>query len=180
MANSINMCSDFQRNWRSDHNPLSAEITTGGAIELYNPYINTVSRDLWYCTSVDDLAPNQSLQWTQILTGLVNVADNYPVLIPGTLLNAAYTIILKAKYSGTITSFVASCTSLVTAGNYTIKINNTSVTGLTSITNTVAVTETNATANNTFVVGDSISITFSGSLTLLTFQGQLSITRKLV
>lgn len=106
-----------------------------------------------------------------------SMAEEDQLTIPGTLLNATYFLIQKAKHAGTITSFVASCASLLTAGTYTIRINGVAVTGLTNVTNTITSTETNATAANTFVAGDVITISFTGSLTLLNFQGQLSTTR---
>lgn len=177
MANPISQSTDFTRNWRGDHNPLPTETTVSGNVEIYNPYINTESNEVWLCTSVDPLTPNQNLTWKKMMTGSTVFPEEDQITIAGTLLNSTYYLVQKAKHTAVITSFVASCASLLTAGTYTIRINGVAVTGLTGVANTVSSTETNATANNTFGPGDVVTITFAGSLTLLNFQGQLSTTR---
>jgi hypothetical protein len=91
--------------------------------------------------------------------------------------NNVYNIVLYAPFAGTISAFTQSATSLGTAGTYTIKVNSTSVTGLTTVVNTTAITRTVATAANTFVVGDAISITFASTVTLTNFCYQLEYTR---
>lgn len=159
------------RRWLFDHIPTASEPTEGAAIEQYDQAILITNGDIYLCT---DATPN-ALIWVK--SGIAAFADEDQFIIPGTLLNAPYFLIQKVKYAGIINSFTASCTSLLTAGTYTVKINGTNVTGLTTVTNTVSSTETNATANNIFVVGDIITITFANSLTLLNFQGQLSTTR---
>lgn len=91
--------------------------------------------------------------------------------------NNVYNIVLYAPFAGTITAFTQSATSLGTAGTYTIKVNSTSVTGLTTVTNTTAITRTAASAANTFVIGDAISITFASTVSLTNFCYQLEYTR---
>lgn len=118
---------------------------------------------------------NTATNWNNF-GGTATVADQECFEID-LVTNNVYNIILKAKFAGTITSFAQSSTSLGTAGNYTIKINSTAVTGLSAITNTTAITDTSATALNTFVIGDAISVTFASTVALTNFCGQLSFTR---
>lgn len=103
--------------------------------------------------------------------------DHIPFHLLGTLLNQKYVIIPKAKYAGTINTLVQSTTSLGTAGNFTVKIGSTSVTGLAAITNATSSTETTATAANVFAIGDEVSITFASTIALVDFFGQLSVMR---
>lgn len=100
----------------------------------------------------------------------------YPVYIIGTVGNSTYSYFLKMKKAGTITGFVQAAGSLITAGTYTININGTPVSGLTSVANTTAITETLATGANTYAAGSTISVTIAGTLTLINFWGQLSVT----
>lgn len=115
----------------------------------------------------------------KIIAGSFTIADSMGTLIGGTLLNSSYFVIQKAKFAGTITSFVAKTGTIGTAGTYTISINGTPVTGLNAVANTTGSVETNATAANTFAINDVIEITFASTIANSNFEGQLSFTRTL-
>lgn len=85
---------------------------------------------------------------------------------------------VSAPCNGTIINVTQTAQSFLTAGNYTIAINGVNVTGLVSITNSTGVVTTAATANNTFVIGDPITITFASSLTGVFWEGTLRYTKQ--
>ena len=97
-----------------------------------------------------------------------------------TLVNdVEYPLILKAKHAGTITSLVEYAISAGVAGTYTVKVNTTGVTGLEAIANATALTETNATAANTFAIGDRVVFIPTGTTAVVGMTVQLSYTRVL-
>lgn len=64
----ISLSGDWVRNWISDHDPSTSEITNGGSIELYNPLFNTVNGKVFICTYIDSDNPNLNLEWKQLGT----------------------------------------------------------------------------------------------------------------
>lgn len=153
---------------------LAIVATTGSYVDLSNkPAFGTAATmdaNVFATIAQGTLAEN-SIQKNTVFE------EEIPITLGGTLINATYYLVQKAKHAGTITGFIASCASLVTPGSYTIRINNTAVVGLSGITNTTISTEIAAISANTFEVGDTVTITFAGSLTLVNFQGQLSTVR---
>lgn len=118
---------------------------------------------------------NTTTNWNHF-GGSVVVADVMSFNLQA-VTNDPYNIVVVAKFAGTITGFAQSAKSLGTAGTYTIKINSTTVTGLSAIANTTAITDTAATALNTFAIGDAISVTFASTVSAVNWCGQLSYTR---
>ena len=83
----------------------------------------------------------------------------------GAIVNQAYDISVRMSYGGTITGITTKSTTTAVAGTYTVAISGTSVTGLTTVANGASGVRTNtaATAANTFVTGDYITITLAGA-----------------
>lgn len=82
--------------------------------------------------------------------------------------NKDYILILHANVAGTINSLVHKTVSgTLTAA---IKINGVAVTGLSAVSVTSSKTTTNATAANTFAIGDTITLTVSSGSSPLDFQ----------
>lgn len=109
-------------------------------------------------------------------TAIVNEVINFD--FTGAIVNQAYDISVRMPFAGTILGLTSKVTSFGTAGNYTVAISGTNVTGLAGITNTTARTNTAATALNTFVAGDFITITMAGTVTVVDFFGSLEYTRQ--
>lgn len=83
----------------------------------------------------------------------------------GTIVNQAYDISVRMPFGGTIMGVTTKSTTTAVAGTYTVAISGTSVTGLTTVANGASGVRTNtpATAANTFVAGDYITITLAGA-----------------
>jgi len=89
----------------------------------------------------------------------------------------AYPLLLESESNGTITGITICASSAAVAGTFIVAINGTAVTGLNAVaTGTTTPLNYTATANNTYQVGDIITITFSGSTTLLDVTASLKIT----
>ncbi len=86
--------------------------------------------------------------------------------------NITVALVPYAGCSGTILGLGEKAASLTTAGTLSIDINGTPVTGLTAVVPSTAGSYTAATAANTFVRGDVISVTYTGTL-LITYHSLL-------
>ncbi len=119
------------------------------------------------------------------LTGPVTSSGNATTLItsipfsaPSTVAvgNATVYLVAKSAFAGTINTLLAAQT---TSGTITaaIKINGTNVTGLSAVAVTSTPADTNATAANTFAIGDIITLVTSSASTDLGLSFNLKITR---
>ncbi len=83
----------------------------------------------------------------------------------GTVVNQAYEISVYMPFPGTILGIATKSTTTAVAGTYTVAISGVSVTGLTTVANGASGirTYTAASAANTFVRGDYITITLAGA-----------------
>lgn len=83
----------------------------------------------------------------------------------GTIVNQAYEISVYMPFAGTILGIATKSTTTAVAGTYTVAISGVSVTGLTTVANGASGvrTYTAASAANTFVRGDYITITLAGA-----------------
>lgn len=90
--------------------------------------------------------------------------------------NQTYLLVAKTAFAGTINTLLAAQT---TSGTITvaIKINGTNVTGLSAVSVTSTPADTNATAANTFSVGDIITLVTSSASSDLGFGFNLKYTR---
>ena len=105
------------------------------------------------------------------------VTEDIPFYVYGAVSNQKYRLVLKTSTGGTIVSFKQLSESQVTPGTYTVKINSTDVSGLAGIANSTSLTETVATGNNTYATGDEISVTLSGTASMVGFYGTLKVLR---
>ena len=105
-------------------------------------------------------------QW-QVFGGTAVVVEQTTVAIVATLVNDKVYDIAVPNFGGTITGLTLRNTSVGTAGTYTAKINSTNITGLAAIANSATRTLTAATAANTFVSGDVISYTPTGTTSVV-------------
>ena len=150
-----------------------------GSLEFFNSLGNLDTT----MTHIHNYAPTDNWAVLDTAANVVTAVStrhdtvDVPVNIIGTILNQKYVIIPKATFNGRIQHLIQEATSLGTAGNYTVKINSTDVTGLATKTNTTAVTDSKATGAYDFVVGDEISITFASTVALVDFFGSMLITR---
>lgn len=114
-----------------------------------------------------------------VVTNEIRVTDSDIVKLNviGTLANQTYNFLVSAPFAGRVLALSQSANSLVTAGNYTVKINGTNVTGLAAITNATSKTTTPATGAYDFAVGDTISVTFASTSALIDWFGELLITK---
>jgi hypothetical protein len=98
------------------------------------------------------------------------------VSIPSTVSNVTVVLMSKAPFAGTINAFNGAATS---AGTLTVavKINGTNVTGLSAISVSSTPADTNASAANTFAVGDRITLVISSASSAADFEGTLKYTR---
>jgi len=103
-------------------------------------------------------------QW-QVFGGTAVVPEVINGGEAGTIVNQAYDISVRMPFGGTITSITTKSTTTAVAGTYTVAISGTNVTGLTTVANGASGVRTNtaATAANTFVTGDYITITLAGA-----------------
>jgi hypothetical protein len=112
-----------------------------------------------------------------IFGGTATVQDCFPMTVGGTLANQSYDIVNFAPTSGTILGISTKCTSLGTAGTYTVAINGSTVTGLSAIANSTTRTYTSATAANTYLRGDYITITLAGTASAVDLFATLDVIR---
>jgi hypothetical protein len=89
-----------------------------------------------------------------------------PIFIQ-TVGNNTYYFSWYSGCSGTILGVSQIARSITTPGSFNIKINGTDVTGLTSIVPTTTGNYTTATAANTFVRGDKLTIVYTGTSSVL-------------
>ncbi len=119
------------------------------------------------------------------LTGAVTSSGNATTLIGSIPFSAGSTtavgnqtflLVAKAAFAGTINTLLAAQT---TSGTITvaIKINGTNVTGLSAVSVTSTPADTNATAANTFAIGDIITLVTSSASSDLGFGFNLKYTR---
>lgn len=90
----------------------------------------------------------------------------FPLFVQ-TVANNTYTIISYAGCAGTVIGVSEKARALTTAGTFAITINGTNITSLSAVVPTTAGSYTGATALNTFVRGDVIAITYSGTSVIL-------------
>lgn len=105
-----------------------------------------------------------STEWT-VFGGTAVVTEVINGAAVGTIVNQAYDISVRMPFGGTIMGIATKSTTTAVAGTYTVAISGTSVTGLTTVANGASGVRTNtaATAANTFVAGDYITITLAGA-----------------
>jgi hypothetical protein len=108
--------------------------------------------------------------------GTAVVTDGFGQLIQ-VVANNTYNIKYYPNYSGTITAVAEKCRALTTAGTFAISIAGVNVTGLTSVVPTTAGSTTSASAANTFVAGNPITITYSGTTGVLDHDVDILVTR---
>ena len=103
-------------------------------------------------------------QW-QVFGGTAVVPEVINGSTVGATVNQAYDIAVRMPFGGTITGITTKSTTTAVAGTYTVAISGVSVTGLTTVANGASGVRTNtaATAANTFVTGDYITITLAGA-----------------
>lgn len=90
--------------------------------------------------------------------------------------NGTFTLAAKMTYAGTIDSLKGLKTSAGT-GSVTIKINGTNVTGLATLSVTSTTQDATASAANTFVAGDRITLTIASVASAADLEFTLGYTR---
>lgn len=90
--------------------------------------------------------------------------------------NQTFLLVAKSAFAGTINTLLAAQTTSGTI-SVAIKINGTNVTGLSAVSVTSTPADTNATAANTFAIGDIITLVTSSSSSDLGFGFNLKYTR---
>ena len=115
-----------------------------------------------YATSM--IEKTSATQW-QVFGGTAVISEAIDGSAVGTIVNQAYDISVRMPFGGTIISMTTKSTTTAVAGTYTVAISGVSVTGLTTVANGASGVRTNtaATAANTFVTGDYITITLAGA-----------------
>lgn len=98
-------------------------------------------------------------------TAIVNMMGLQNII--ASVINSTITLTAFAGCAGTILGVGEDAGSLTTAGTFAIKINGTTVTGLSAVTPTTAGSYTTASALNTFSRGDVITITYAGTLAIV-------------
>lgn len=173
-------------------NLISVAVTGSGSVvratspTLVTPLLGTpTSGILTNCTGTASGLTAGNVTTNANLTGALTSVGNATTLItaipfsaPSTVAvgNATTYLMAKAPFSGTINTLLAAQT---TSGTITaaIKINGTNVTGLSAVAVTSTPADTNATAANTFAVGDIITLVTSSASTDLGLSFVLKITR---
>lgn len=115
-----------------------------------------------YATSM--IEKTSATQW-QVFGGTAVISEGINGAATGTIVNQAYDISVRIPFGGTIISMTTKSTTTAVAGTYTVAISGVSVTGLTTVANGASGVRTNtaATAANTFVTGDYITVTLAGA-----------------
>lgn len=131
-------------------------ITEGGNTLIGNPLAHTNA-----VTEIEKI----SATGYQIFGGTAVIPEQINGEAVGTIVNQAYDISVYMPFSGTIMGIATKSTTTAVAGTYTVAINGVSVTGLTTVANGASGvrTYTAATAVNTFVRGDYVTITLAGA-----------------
>lgn len=114
---------------------------------------------------IEKIAESAGVSTWHIFAGTATVAEAINGSTVGTLVNQAYDISVRMPFGGTITGITTKSTTTAVAGTFTVAISGTNVTGLTTVANGASGVRTNtsATAANTFVAGDYITITLAGA-----------------
>ncbi len=89
--------------------------------------------------------------------------------------NGTYVLDAKATFPYTINGLVID--SLNNTGTVAVQINGTNVTGLSAVSATTTLSDTNATAANSVVAGDAVTLVFTSIATTASFVGKLRVTR---
>ncbi len=102
--------------------------------------------------------------WT-VFGGTAVINEQITGSAVGTIVNQVYEISVYMPFAGTILGIATKSTTTAVAGTYTVAISGVSVTGLTTVANGASGvrTYTAASAANTFVRGDYITITLAGA-----------------
>ncbi len=137
-------------------------IKTGTDVLVGNPLINNGATGF-----LEKTEESAGVSRWEIFGGTAVVVEQTTVAIVATLVNDKVYDIAVPNFSGTITGLTLRNTSVGTAGTYTAKINSTNITGLAAIANSATRTLTAATAANTFVNGDVISYTPTGTTSVV-------------
>ncbi len=100
-----------------------------------------------------------------VFAGSAVIAEQITGVAVGAVVNQAYEISVYMPFPGTILGLALKTTTTTVAGTYTVAISGSNVTGLTTVVPSASGvrTYTSATAANTFVRGNYITITFAGS-----------------
>lgn len=101
-----------------------------------------------------------------VLNSNAAVAPGFNQLIQ-TVANNTYVFVGYAGCAGTILGVYEKARALTTAGTFAINKNGVAVTGLSAVVPTTAGSYTSASAANTFVRGDQITIVYSGTSLIL-------------
>lgn len=89
--------------------------------------------------------------------------------------NGTYVLDAKATFPYTIDGLVID--SLDNTGTVAVQINGTNVTGLSAVSATTTLSDTNATAANSVVAGNAVTLVFTSIATTASFVGKLRVTR---
>lgn len=89
--------------------------------------------------------------------------------------NGTYVLDAKATFPYTINGLVID--SLNNTGTVAVQINGVNVTGLSAVSATTTLSDTNATAANSVVAGDAVTLVFTSIATTASFVGKLRVTR---
>lgn len=89
--------------------------------------------------------------------------------------NGTYVLDAKATFPYTIDGLVID--SLNNTGTVAVQINSVSVTGLSAVSVTTTLSDTNATAANSVVAGNAVTLVFTSIATTASFVGKLRVTR---
>ena len=136
-----------------------------GAVTLVKEGAETlIGNPLLNQNAIAFIEKTSSTEWT-VFGGTAVVTEVINGSAVGTIVNQAYDISVRMPFGGTIMGITTKSTTTAVAGTYTVAISGTSVTGLTTVANGASGVRTNtaATAANTFVTGDYITITLAGA-----------------
>lgn len=112
-----------------------------------------------------------------IFGGTAIIAYDFELNLPTLIDSVNYFFTVTAPCGGTILDVSQIAGTLVTAGTYTVAIEGANVGGLTGVTNTTAKTITAATSANTFLYGDAIFVSFSGTTSIVRWQATMRYLR---
>jgi Tfp pilus assembly protein PilN len=134
-------------------------IKSGSDTLLGNPTVNQYA-----VIYLEKLSESAGVSTWHIFAGTATVTEVINGSAVGTIVNQAYDISVRMPFSGTLMGITTKSTTTSVAGTYTVAISGNNVTGLTTVANGASGVRTNtpATAANTFVTGDYITITLAG------------------
>jgi len=166
-------------------NPISGEnadygtlTMTGSGIYLNAVRVSTLKND----GNNNSLMSCSATAWSETGTGresagchgaIPNSYLSFPLNVGGwqfslsTVANNAVTLVAYAGCNGTLLGVGEKARAFTTAGTFAIAINGTNVGGLTAVVPTTAGSYTASTSANTFSRGDTITITYTGTLAVL-------------